>query len=58
MYIEAYRQQGIHIDTFVPQNEPGFEPNGYDDDWDDNCNCDDFEHDYDDDLDDDEPNWS
>ena len=31
MYIEAYRQQGLHIDTFVPQNEPGFEPNGYDD---------------------------
>ena len=29
MYIEAYAQQGIRIDTFVPQNEPGFEPNGY-----------------------------
>jgi len=29
MYIEAYEQQGIRIDTFVPQNEPGFEPNGY-----------------------------
>ena len=29
MYIEAYQQLGLHIDTFVPQNEPGFEPNGY-----------------------------
>ena len=40
MYIEDYHQQGIHIDTFVPQNEPGFEPNGYDDVCNDNCNAD------------------
>ena len=35
MYIEAYGQQGIHIDTLVPQNEPGFQPNGYFHDQDD-----------------------
>ena len=29
MYVEAYLQNGIHIDTLVPQNEPGYGPNGY-----------------------------
>lgn len=29
MYVQAYRDNGIHINTIVPQNEPGFEPNGY-----------------------------
>lgn len=29
MYVEAYLENGIHIDTLVPQNEPGYGPNGY-----------------------------
>ena len=29
MYVEAYLENGIRIDTLVPQNEPGYGPNGY-----------------------------
>ena len=29
MYVQAYLDNGIRIDTLVPQNEPGYGPNGY-----------------------------
>ena len=29
MYVEEYLENGIRIDTLVPQNEPGYSANGY-----------------------------